>query len=168
MPVEAAGGGVAVVDNRHLQQLLGDGGRDDAGTAGGGDEAHPHGAALAGHLTGHGVRQADLVAPEAAPHGHDGELGEDDRAADGGGHLLGALYAIFPCLLLNNCSSLNCTALRDILPFFAGGSILLLSSVSFSECEDVARIRRRGGAGGSRGGAEGSRDPDVPAPTNSE
>ena len=129
----AAGGGVAVVDPRHLQQLLGDGGRDDAGTAGGGDEAHPDGAALAGHLAGHGVRAADLVAPEAAPHGHDGELGEDDRAADGGGHLLGALYAIFPCLLLNNCSSLNCTALRDILPFFAGGSILLLSSVSFSE-----------------------------------
>ena len=129
----AAGGGVAVVDTRHLQQLLGDGGRDDAGAAGGGDEAHPDGAALAGHLAGHGVRPADLVAPEAAPHGHDGELGEDDRAADGGGHLLGALYAIFPCLLLNNCSSLNCTALRDILPFFAGGSILLLSSVSFSE-----------------------------------
>ena len=65
--------------------LLGEGGRDDAGTAGGGDEAHPDGAALAGHLAGHGVRPADLVAPEAAPHGHDGELGEDDRAADGGG-----------------------------------------------------------------------------------
>merc|ERR1719192_1981632 len=88
----AAGGGVAVVDPRHLQQLLGDGGRDDAGTAGGGDETHPDGAALAGHLAGHGVRPPDLVAPEAAPHGHDGELGEDDGAADGGGHLLGALH----------------------------------------------------------------------------
>ena len=36
---------------------------------------------------------ADLVTPETSAHGHDGELGEDDGAADGGGDLLGALDA---------------------------------------------------------------------------
>jgi hypothetical protein len=36
---------------------------------------------------------AQLVAPESPPHGHDGELGEDDSAADGSGHLLRALDA---------------------------------------------------------------------------
>ena len=32
---------------------------------------------------------AELVAPEAPPHRHDGQLGEDDGAPDGGGDLLG-------------------------------------------------------------------------------
>ena len=36
---------------------------------------------------------ANLVAPEATPDGQDGKLGQDDGAADGGGHLLGALDA---------------------------------------------------------------------------
>ena len=30
---------------------------------------------------------AQLGAPEAPPHGHDGQLGHDDGAADGGSHL---------------------------------------------------------------------------------
>ena len=88
----AAGGGVAVVDTRHLQQLLGDGGGDDASSPGGGDQPHPDGAALAGDLAGHGVGATDLVTPEAPPDGDDGELGQDDGATDGGGHLLGALH----------------------------------------------------------------------------
>ena len=46
----ATGRGVAILDTSHLQQLLGDGGRDDAGTTGGGDQTHPNGAALAGDL----------------------------------------------------------------------------------------------------------------------
>ncbi len=36
---------------------------------------------------------ADLVAPEAAPHRDDGELGKNDSAPDGGGYLLAALHA---------------------------------------------------------------------------
>ena len=36
---------------------------------------------------------ADLVAPVAAAHGDDGELGQDDGPADGRGYLLGALHA---------------------------------------------------------------------------
>lgn len=35
----------------------------------------------------------NLVTPETAPDGNDGELGQDDGAADGGGHLLGAFDA---------------------------------------------------------------------------
>ena len=34
----------------------------------------------------------DLVTPEATPHRHDGELGQDDGATDSGGHLLAALH----------------------------------------------------------------------------
>ena len=39
------------------------------------------------YLTGHRVGLAQLSAPEAPSHGHDGQLGHDDGAADGGGHL---------------------------------------------------------------------------------
>jgi hypothetical protein len=45
------------------------------------------------YLGGDGVGFADLVAPEAAPDRNDGELGKDDGAPDGGGHLLAALHA---------------------------------------------------------------------------
>ncbi len=67
----ALGGGVAVLDAGHGEQLLGHGGGDDASSPGCGDEHHQDGAALAGDLAGHGVGLADLVAPEATPHGHD-------------------------------------------------------------------------------------------------
>jgi len=87
----ATGRGVAILNTGHGQQLLGHGGRDDAGTTGGGDEAHGDGTALAGDLAGHGVGLADLVAPVATAHGHHGQLGQDDGAADGGGHFLAAL-----------------------------------------------------------------------------
>ena len=78
----ATGAGVAVLDTGHLEQLLGDGGGDDACSAGRGDEPHPDGAALACHLGGHGVRLAELVAPEAPPHRHDRQLGQDDGAPE--------------------------------------------------------------------------------------
>ena len=87
----ATGGGVAVVNTGHLEQLLGHGGRDDAGSPGGGNEPHPDGAALAGNLAGHRVGFADLVTPEASSDGNNGELGQDDGSSDGSGHLLGAL-----------------------------------------------------------------------------
>lgn len=44
------------------------------------------------HLAGHRVWLPDLVAPVAAAHGHDGQLGQDDGTTDGRGHLLGALH----------------------------------------------------------------------------
>jgi len=89
----ATGRGVAIFDTGHLQQLLGDGGRDDASTTWGGDQTHPDRTALAGDLARHGVGLANLVTPEAPPDGQDGQLGQDDGAADSGGHLLGALDA---------------------------------------------------------------------------
>ena len=46
----ALGGGVAVLNTGHLEQLLGHGGGHDAGTAGGRDQTHPDGTALASHL----------------------------------------------------------------------------------------------------------------------
>merc|ERR1711988_1428276 len=70
----ATSAGVAVLDTGHLEQLLGDGCGHDPGTAGGGNQSHPDGAALAGHLAGDGVRLADLVPPEPAPNGHDDSL----------------------------------------------------------------------------------------------
>ena len=51
------GRGVTVLDAGHLQQLLGHGGGHDASSAGRGDEPHPDGATLAGHL---GVRALDV------------------------------------------------------------------------------------------------------------
>ncbi len=44
------GGGVAVLNASHLQQFLGNRCGHDAGTAGGGDQTHPDGAALSSHL----------------------------------------------------------------------------------------------------------------------
>ena len=43
------------------------------------------------YLRRNGVRLADLVAPETPSDWHDGQLGEDDGAPDGGGHLFAAL-----------------------------------------------------------------------------
>ena len=85
--------GVAVVDAGHVQELLtGDGG-DEAGTAGGGDEADADGTALSGDLAGDGVGEAGLTAPVSAADGGDVELGGGDGTADGGGDLGGALDA---------------------------------------------------------------------------
>ena len=40
-----------VVDSHHAKKLLGHGGGDQAGTAGGRDQTHADGSALTGHLT---------------------------------------------------------------------------------------------------------------------
>jgi len=53
----ATGRGVAILNTGHGQQLLGHGGRDDAGTTGGRDEAHGDGAALADDCLVERVRQ---------------------------------------------------------------------------------------------------------------
>lgn len=42
---------MSVVDSHHAQKLLGHGGGDEAGTAGGRDQTHADGSALAGHLS---------------------------------------------------------------------------------------------------------------------
>ena len=56
----AGGGGVAVLNSSHVQQLLGHSGSDDASSAGSGNQTHENGAACSGHLDGDGVRVANL------------------------------------------------------------------------------------------------------------
>jgi len=87
----ALGRGVAVLNSRHLEQFLGDGGRHDASTTGGRDEPHPNRATLASNLTRDGMRLSNLVTPEASPYRDNGQLGHDDSAPDGSSYLLGAL-----------------------------------------------------------------------------
>ena len=82
---------VAVLNTRKLEHTLRRGGSDETGTTGSGDETAHDGADLAADLGGHGVGLAEVGTPVASPDGDDGELGEDDRATDGGGDLLGAL-----------------------------------------------------------------------------
>jgi len=89
----ATGRGVTILNTSHLQEFLGDRSRDNAGTAGGGDQTHPNRTTLAGDLARDGVRLADLVTPEAPPDWEDGELGQNDGSTDGSSHLLGALDA---------------------------------------------------------------------------
>lgn len=77
----------------HLENLLGRDGGDDTGTTRGGDEADHDGAALGRDLHRDRVGLAELGAPVAAADGAHVHLGEVDGAADGRGHLLGALDA---------------------------------------------------------------------------
>lgn len=88
-----SGRGVGVLDTGELQEALDGGGGDEAGTAGGGDQADGDGAALARLLARERVRLTEVVAPVAATDGDDGELGDDDGGADGRGDFLGGLDA---------------------------------------------------------------------------
>jgi hypothetical protein len=87
----ALGGGVAVLNAGHAEQLLGNTSSDNAGTARSGHQAHQHRAALASDLDGHGVGSTDLVAPVAAAHRDQRQLGLANGATDGGGDLTRAL-----------------------------------------------------------------------------
>ena len=51
----ATGRGITILNTSHHQQLLGDGGRDNAGTTGSWDQTHRNGTALASDLAGHGM-----------------------------------------------------------------------------------------------------------------
>merc|ERR1719290_571100 len=88
-----AGAGVAVLNTSHGQQLLGDGGGDEASTPGGRDQADHDTAALASHLARYCVGLSDLVTPVASPDRDDGQLGKDDGTTDGSGYFLRALDA---------------------------------------------------------------------------
>ena len=88
----SSGTGVAIINSSHLQEFLWYRSRHDASTAGGWDQAHPDRPTFTSNLAGHGVGSADLVTPEPSPHGHDGQLGQDDGSTDSSGNLLGALH----------------------------------------------------------------------------
>jgi hypothetical protein len=86
-----ARGRVHILDTSHGEELLGDEGGDNAGTTGGGDQAHAHGAGLAGDLAGHGVGGTGVEAPVASAHGDQVLLRVDDAASDGSGDFLRGL-----------------------------------------------------------------------------
>jgi len=85
------GGRVDVLHASHGQELLGDQRRDNAGTTRGRDESASDGAALAGHLAGHGVGSTGVQAPVSTAHRHKVHLGVDDTTTNGSGNLLGGL-----------------------------------------------------------------------------
>merc|ERR1719460_1173185 len=86
-------GRVAVLDARHLQNLLRRWRGHNAGTPRRRHEANANGAALARKLDGHRVGEADLAAPIATAHGDERAFGRVDPAEDGKRHLLGRLLA---------------------------------------------------------------------------
>jgi len=86
-----SGGGEAIVDSGIVEYLLGHTTSDDASSAGSGHKTHVDGTAMARHLHRHGVGHTDFVTPITTAHGHNVELGVDDRSADSGGDFLGAL-----------------------------------------------------------------------------
>lgn len=84
-------GGEAVGNTSVLEDPLGGGGSDNAGTAGSRHKANVHRAALAVDLVGHSVGQTDLLTPIATTDGHNLELSSEDSTADGVGNLLADL-----------------------------------------------------------------------------
>lgn len=89
----APGGGVAVINTGHHEQLLGHRSRHDSSTTGGRDETHQDWATAARHLAGYGVRLTNLVTPITSPDRDNRQLGKDDCPTDGCGHLFGALHS---------------------------------------------------------------------------
>jgi len=85
--------GVNVTDTGQLEDLLGGGGSNDAGTSGGGDESNSDGAAFSGDLGGDGVSVTDLVTPITSSDGDQVELGVGNGTLDGTLDFLGALPA---------------------------------------------------------------------------
>ena len=142
----ATGRGVAILDTSHLKKLLGDGGRHEPGSSGGGDEPHQDGAALAGDLAGNGVGFTDLVTPETPTHGDDGELGQDDGATNGGGHLLGALDAEtdVSVVVSNGNKGLEPGSLTGTGLLLNGHDLqnLVLESGSNEEVDDLALLQK--------------------------
>ena len=83
--------GVAVFNTGKLQETLAGRGSNDTGTTGSGDESTHDGSDLSANFAGDGVGLTELRTPVASSHGDDGQLCEDDGAADGGRDFLRAL-----------------------------------------------------------------------------
>lgn len=89
----APGGGVAVINTSHHEQLFGHGRRHNSSTTGSRDETHQYRATATCHLAGHSVGFADLVTPVTSPDWNDGQLGQDDGSTDSCSYLLRALHS---------------------------------------------------------------------------
>jgi len=84
-------GGVTILNSGHVHELLSGGGRDESGSARGGNETHANGSTLSGDLAGHSVRHTSLTSPVSTTDGGYVELGGGDGSTNGGGDLCGAL-----------------------------------------------------------------------------
>jgi hypothetical protein len=89
----AAGRRVYVLNASHGQQLLGDDRGDNARSSGSRDQTNADGAALAGHLAGHGVGGTRVGSPVSTANRDDAHLGVDNGTADSSCHLLRTLEA---------------------------------------------------------------------------
>jgi len=87
----SGGGGVAIFNSSHVQQLLGDRGSDEPGTTRSRNQTDTDGTALSGHLARDGVRKTDVLAPESTADRNKGDLGHDDGTADSGGNFSSGL-----------------------------------------------------------------------------
>ena len=90
---------------------------------------------------------SDLVAPEASPDGHDGQLGQDDGATDGGGDFLGALdsEADVTVVVADGNESLEPGPLTGTGLLLDGHDLqhLVLESGSQEEVDDLELLRVR-------------------------
>lgn len=87
------GGGVDILNTSELEKALDGWGGDKTGTAWSWDKTDGDGTALSRLLGWQGVWLSEVGAPVSATDWDDGELGNDDSGADGGGNLLGGLDA---------------------------------------------------------------------------
>ena len=83
----------AIVNTGHGQEFLWHRCAHQTSTSWSGDESHCDTRAFASHFAWHSVRRADLVTPVATSNGHNGQLGQNDGATNGGRHFFGALHA---------------------------------------------------------------------------
>ena len=84
---------VTILDPCHLKHPLRSRSRNDTGAPRRRNKPTHDGPALARDLARHGMRFGDMGSPVTSTDGDDGQLGNDDSAADGGGDFLGALDA---------------------------------------------------------------------------
>lgn len=89
----SGGGGVDILNTGELEKTLDSWGGDETGTAWSWDKSDGDGTALSGLLGWEGVWLSEVGAPVSATDWDDGELGDNDGGADGGGNLLGGLDA---------------------------------------------------------------------------
>ena len=84
---------VAIIDTSELEEFLGDGCANNAGTTRGGHELNADGSALTSYLAGHGMDSANSVTPETTSDGNELQFGVNQGALDSNLHFLGNLDA---------------------------------------------------------------------------
>jgi len=84
-------GSVAIANTSIGQDLLGSLGGNDTSSLGGRDEAESDGTAFTSDFGGDGVSITEATTPVSSADGDQGQFGQHDGSADGGGNFFGAL-----------------------------------------------------------------------------